>query len=39
MLEHFYIFFQRFCDTDNYYELQMNTDSLYLALSEENFKD
>ena len=35
MLELYYIFFKKFCDTDKYEELEMDTDSLYLALSEE----
>ena len=32
----YYDFFKKFCDTDKYEELEMNTDSLYLALSGEN---
>ena len=36
MLEHYYNFFKKFCDTDKYEELEMDTDCLYLALSEEN---
>ena len=39
MLELYYIFFKKFCDTERYEELEMDTDSLYLALSEENFED
>ena len=39
MLELYYNFFKKFCDTDKYEELEMNTDSLYLALSEENLED
>ena len=39
MLELYYIFFKKFCDTDKYDELEMDTDSLYLALSEENLED
>ena len=39
MLELYYIFFKKFCDTDKYEELEMDTDSLYLALSEENLED
>ena len=39
MLELYYIFFKKFCDTDKYEELEMDTDSLYLALSEENLAD
>ena len=40
MLELYYNFFKKFCDTDKYEELEMDTNSLYLALSEqilENF--
>ena len=36
MLQLYYKFFKKICDTDKYEELEMNTDSLYLALSEEN---
>ena len=39
MLELYYNFFKKFCDTENYEELEMDTDSLYLAPSEENLKD
>ena len=39
MLELYYKFFKKFCDTDKYEELEMDTDSLYLALSEENLED
>ena len=35
MLELYYNFFKNFCDTDKYVELEMDTDSLYLALSQE----
>ena len=38
MLELYYNFFKKFCDTDNYEELEMDTDSLYLALSGENLE-
>ena len=38
-LELYYNFFKEFCDTDKYEELEMDTDSLYLALSEENLED
>ena len=31
--------FKNFCDTDKYEELEMNTNSFYLALSEENLED
>ena len=39
MLELFYDFFKKFCDTEKFEELEMDTDSLYLALSEENLED
>ena len=39
MLELYYIFFKKICDTENYEELEMDTDSLFLALSEENLDD
>ena len=39
MLELYYIFFKKFCDTEKYEELGMDTNSLYLALSEENLED
>ena len=39
MLELNYNFFKKFCDTDKCEELEMDTDSLYLALSEENLED
>ena len=39
MLELYYIFFKKFCDTDKYEELEMDTDSLYLSLSDENLED
>ena len=39
MLEIYYNFFKKFCDTDKYEELEMDTDSLYLALSEEFLGD
>ena len=32
-------FFKKFCDTEKYEELEMDTDSLCLALSEENLED
>ena len=37
MLELYYNFFKKICDTDRYEDLEMDTDSLYLALSEESF--
>ena len=39
MLELYYNFFKQFCDTDKYEELEMDTDSLYLTLSEEILAD
>ena len=36
IFEFFYNFFKKFCDADKYEELEMDTDSLYLSLSEEN---
>ena len=39
MLELYYNFFKKFCDTEKYEELEMDTDYLYLALSEENLED
>ena len=36
MLELYLNFFKKFCDTEKYGELEMNTDSLNLAMSEEN---
>ena len=39
MLELYHNFFEKFCDTDKYEELEMDTDSLYLALSEEKLED
>ena len=39
MLELYYNFFKKFCDTDKYEELEMDTDSIYLALSEEKLGD
>ena len=39
MLELYYNFFEKFCDTDKYEELEMDTYSLYLAVSEENLED
>ena len=39
MLELYYNFFKKFCDAEKYEELEKDTDSLYLALSEENLKD
>ena len=39
MLELYYNFFKKFCDTYKYEELEMDTISLYLALSEENLEN
>ena len=39
MLELYYNFFKNFCDTDKHEELEMDTDSLYLASSEKSLAD
>ena len=39
MFELYYNFFKKFCDSEKYEELEMNTDSLCLALSEGNLGD
>ena len=39
MLEPYYNFFTRFCDVNNFEELEMDTDSLYLALAENKLED
>ena len=39
MLELYYNFFKKFCATDKYEELEMDTESLYLALSAESLED
>ena len=39
MLELYYNFFQRFCDINKFEDLEMVTDSLYLALSEKELYD
>ena len=39
MLELYYKFFERFCDVNKFEELEMDTDSLYLALSEKELYD
>ena len=39
MLELYFNFFDRFCDEDKYKELEMDIDSLYLALAHENLND
>ena len=39
MLDFYYNLFKNFCDTDKYEELELNIDSLYLALSEKSVED
>ena len=39
MLELYYNFFERVCDVNNFEELEMDTDSLYLPLSEKELDD
>ena len=39
MLELYYNFFERFCDVNKFEELETDTDSLYLALSEKELYD
>ena len=39
MLELYYNFFDKFCDVQKFEELEMDTDSLYLALAHENLYD
>ena len=39
MLELYYNFFERFCDVNKFEELEMDTESLYLALSEKELYD
>ena len=39
MLELYYNFFTRFCDVHKFEELEMDTDSLYLALAEKELED
>ena len=39
MLELYCNLFEKFCDTEKYEELEMDTDFLYLALLEENLED
>ena len=39
MLELYYNFFTRFCDVSKFKELEMDTDSLYLALAEKELED
>ena len=39
MLELYFNFFKKFCSTDKYEELEMDSDALYLILSEETLED
>ena len=39
MLELYYNFFTRICDIQNFEELEMDTDSLYLALAQKELED
>ena len=39
MLELYYNFFARFCDVNKFEELEVDTDSLYLALAEKEPED
>ena len=39
MLELYYNFFSRFCDVNKFQELEMETESLYLALAEKELED
>ena len=39
ILEFYYNFFKKFCETDKYEVFEMDTNSFYLALSEENLED
>ena len=39
MLELYYNFFHKYCNENNFEELEMDTDSLYLALAEDNLDD
>ena len=39
MLELYYNFFERFCDVNKFEELKMDTESLYLAMSEKKLYD
>ena len=39
MLELYYNFFDKFGDVDTFEELEMDTDSLYLALAHDNLYD
>ena len=39
MLELYYNFSTKFCDVNNFEELEMDTDSLYVALAEKELED
>ena len=39
MLELYYNFLTKFCDVNKFEELEMDTDSLYLALAEKELED
>ena len=39
ILELYYNFFAKYCDINKFEELEMDTDSLYLALAEEKLYD
>ena len=39
MLELYYNFFQKYCDQSKFEEIEMDTNSLYLALAENNISD
>ena len=39
MLQLYYIFFTRFCDVNKFEELEMDIDSLYLALAVKELED
>ena len=39
MLELYYKFFDKFCDVNKFEEIEMDTDSLYLVLAEEDLVD
>ena len=39
MLEWYYIFFKKFCDFNSFEEMEMHTDSLYLAVAHDSLED
>ena len=39
MLELYYKFFDKYCDNTKFEELEMDTDSLYVAVSEHDLYD